>query len=94
MNATWTPDRQRILREMWARGCSASHIARELGGLGRGAVLGFIRRNKVTRDAPISYESDQFGSRSIWELDDDERRDAFRRVAAHGARRALEAAGL
>lgn len=37
---TWTDDRIEKLKELWAKGVSASGIAKELGGLSRNAVIG------------------------------------------------------
>ena len=49
MNLTnaWSIERTDELKALWAKGFSASHIASELGGLTRNAVLGKLHRMKV-----------------------------------------------
>lgn len=42
--ATWTREREQILKDLWKKGHSASEIARELGGITRNAVIGKISR--------------------------------------------------
>lgn len=41
---TWNAERDEILRDMWASGCSAREIAAELGGVTRSAVIGRAHR--------------------------------------------------
>lgn len=36
---TWTPDREALLKILWAQGLSASQIAKRLGGVTRNAVI-------------------------------------------------------
>lgn len=49
----WTADREAMLRELWARGMSASEVAREIGGgVTRNSVIGKITRLKIQRRDP------------------------------------------
>lgn len=41
---SWTEERVEKLRELWAEGMSASHIAKTLGGVTRNAVIGKVHR--------------------------------------------------
>ena len=41
---SWTDERVEALKAMWAEGKSASHIAKELGGVTRNAVIGKVHR--------------------------------------------------
>lgn len=41
---TWTPDREALLKVLWAQGLSASQIAKRLGGVSRSGVIGKIHR--------------------------------------------------
>jgi GcrA cell cycle regulator len=41
---TWTDEREKKLRELWADGLSCSRIAREIGGITRNAVIGKAHR--------------------------------------------------
>lgn len=57
MNA-WTDDRIEKLRELWTRGCSASVIAAELGGVTRMAVIGKAHRLGLeSRPSPIKAKA-------------------------------------
>jgi GcrA cell cycle regulator len=40
----WTDERVELLKKLWAEGLSASHIAAELGGITRNAVIGKVHR--------------------------------------------------
>jgi hypothetical protein len=105
----WTHQIEETLRRMWVEGCSAGVIAKSLnitrdavsGKAGRMGLVrgdeepsarlpthpGFVPRH-ARETAPIPRES------HIWALDDNDRRLAFVRKAASGARQTLEAAGL
>lgn len=49
----WTPEREERLRELWAKGVSASKVAAELGGgLTRNAVIGKVNRLKLPMRKP------------------------------------------
>ena len=41
---SWTDERVAMLRELWAKGLSASQIAVQLGGVTRNAVIGKAHR--------------------------------------------------
>ena len=41
---SWTDERVELLKKLWADGLSASHIAGELGGITRNAVIGKVHR--------------------------------------------------
>lgn len=70
----WTVDRTNTLLEMWARGGSASEIARALGGFehtkdgGRSAVIGKANRIKAPRETDNVFWSDEDVSllRLLW----------------------------
>lgn len=48
---TWTPEREGLLKILWAQGLSASEIAKRLGGVSRNAVIGKrIRMGLPERD--------------------------------------------
>jgi len=50
----WTAERVDLLRREWARGCTASHIAKLLGGTTRNAVIGKASRlGLMGRPSPI-----------------------------------------
>lgn len=44
MSQNWSLDRERLLRQLWDGGHSASQIALQLGGVSRNAVIGKARR--------------------------------------------------
>ena len=44
MRDQWTPERVRLLEQLWASGATAEAIGAQLGGLSRSAVLGKIYR--------------------------------------------------
>jgi GcrA cell cycle regulator len=49
----WTEERSALASERWLAGCSASEIARELGGTTRNAVIGRLHRLGLSgRDTP------------------------------------------
>ncbi|MDP9195903.1 MAG: GcrA family cell cycle regulator [Pseudomonadota bacterium] len=51
---SWTEERIKTLRDLWARGCSASDIARTLGKVSRNAVIGKAHRLGLSgRPSPI-----------------------------------------
>jgi len=59
---SWTDERVTLLRELWAKGLSASQIAVQLGGVTRNAVIGKAHRLGLeSRPSPI--RSDGTGSR-------------------------------
>src|SRR6266436_7579726 len=41
---SWNDERVETLKRLWAEGLSASHIATELGGITRNAVIGKVHR--------------------------------------------------
>ena len=48
----WSPEENRTVREMWARGCAAREIG-ELLGRTRNAVLNYIHRHSINAGARI-----------------------------------------
>src|ERR1700742_934951 len=51
---SWTDERIDRLKEMWGRGMTASHIADELGGVSRNAVIGKAHRLGLqSRPSPV-----------------------------------------
>jgi len=51
---SWTDERVTMLRELWAKGLSASQIAVQLGGVTRNAVIGKAHRLGLeSRPSPI-----------------------------------------
>jgi GcrA cell cycle regulator len=51
---SWTDERIDRLKEMWSRGMTASHIAEELGGVSRNAVIGKAHRLGLqSRPSPV-----------------------------------------
>lgn len=49
---SWTPDREALLKILWAQGLSAQQIAKRLGGVSRNAVIGKrIRMGLPERDS-------------------------------------------
>lgn len=52
---TWTPHRVDTLKAGWADGCSASQIAKDLGGVTRSAVLGKVSRLGLAGRHTVSY---------------------------------------
>ena len=51
---SWTDERVEMLRELWAKGLSASQIAVQLGGVTRNAVIGKAHRLGLeSRPSPI-----------------------------------------
>ena len=51
---SWTDERVTLLRELWAKGLSASQIAVQLGGVTRNAVIGKAHRLGLeSRPSPI-----------------------------------------
>ena len=54
INMSWTDERVAMLRELWAKGLSASQIAVQLGGVTRNAVIGKAHRLGLeSRPSPI-----------------------------------------
>ncbi len=49
---SWTDERVEALKAMWAEGKSASHIAKELGGVTRNAVIGKVHRLGLSNRGP------------------------------------------
>jgi GcrA cell cycle regulator len=50
---SWTPERVELLKELWAKGLSASNIAGRLGqGITRNAVIGKVHRLNLAGRAP------------------------------------------
>ena len=51
---SWTDERVTMLRDLWAKGLSASQIAVQLGGVTRNAVIGKAHRLGLeSRPSPI-----------------------------------------
>jgi GcrA cell cycle regulator len=51
---SWTDERIERLRELWSQGMTASHIADELGGVSRNAVIGKAHRLGLqSRPSPV-----------------------------------------
>jgi GcrA cell cycle regulator len=51
---SWTDERIDRLKELWTRGMTASHIAEELGGVSRNAVIGKAHRLGLqSRPSPV-----------------------------------------
>ena len=51
---SWTDERVTMLRDLWAKGLSASQIAVQLGGVTRNAVIGKAHRlGRESRPSPI-----------------------------------------
>ncbi len=51
---SWTDERIERLKELWSRGMTASHIADELGGVSRNAVIGKAHRLGLqSRPSPV-----------------------------------------
>ena len=51
---SWTDERIERLKELWSRGMTASHIADELGGVSRNAVIGKAHRLGLqARPSPV-----------------------------------------
>jgi GcrA cell cycle regulator len=51
---SWTDERIERLKELWTRGMTASHIAEELGGVSRNAVIGKAHRLGLqSRPSPV-----------------------------------------
>ena len=51
---SWTDERIERLKELWTRGMTASHIADELGGVSRNAVIGKAHRLGLqSRPSPV-----------------------------------------
>src|SRR5919199_879451 len=51
---SWTDERIDRLKELWSRGMTASHIADELGGVSRNAVIGKAHRLGLqSRPSPV-----------------------------------------
>jgi GcrA cell cycle regulator len=49
----WTEERVETLKTLWQSGCSASQVARQLGGVSRNAVIGKVHRLGLAgREAP------------------------------------------
>jgi GcrA cell cycle regulator len=54
MPLSWTDERIDRLRELWSKGMTASHIADELGGVSRNAVIGKAHRLGLqSRPSPV-----------------------------------------
>src|SRR5689334_23707508 len=54
MSLSWTEERIDRLKELWSQGKTASHIADELGGVSRNAVIGKAHRLGLqSRPSPV-----------------------------------------
>lgn len=54
MSLSWTDERIDRLKELWSKGMTASHIADELGGVSRNAVIGKAHRLGLqSRPSPV-----------------------------------------
>lgn len=62
---SWTAERIEILKKMWAEGCSASEIARELGGVSRNAVIGKAHRLGLWEKKRVGAEVSEGQSRKV-----------------------------
>jgi len=51
---SWTDERVGLLKKMWEEGMSASHIAAQLGGVSRNAVIGKVHRLKILRPEKVA----------------------------------------
>ena len=56
---SWTDERVEALKAMWAEGKSASHIAKELGGVTRNAVIGKVHRLGLSNRGPNGERPDE-----------------------------------
>lgn len=80
---TWTEERVERLTQLWQEGRSASHIAAELGGVSRNAVIGKVHRlglsgrGKPQPQAPAASKARPRGG--------DQRGEGPRGEAQHGA---------
>lgn len=57
MISTWTPEREDLARRLWGEGKSAAHIARELGGVTRLAVIGKVHRMGLGRESAVEISA-------------------------------------
>lgn len=57
MISTWTPEREDLARRLWGEGKSAAHIARELGGVTRVAVIGKVHRMGLGRESAVEISA-------------------------------------
>ena len=58
VNKVWFDDRVAVLKDLWAKGLSASQIAVQLGGVTRNAVIGKAHRLGLEkRPSPINPSS-------------------------------------
>ena len=57
MSPNWSLERERLLRNLWADGLSASQIAERLGGVSRNAVIGKARRLGLTARTEAIWKS-------------------------------------
>lgn len=92
----WTPEMMTFIAEQWQSGATSAEIGKALG-VSKNAVLGIIYRHSIVRYGPIpkleviprksqikaEYE------KSVWHMDEDERRIAFAKNASEGARKTL-----
>ena len=54
----WTEDQVSMLARLWQEGLSASHVARQLGGISRNAVIGKIHRLGIAlRTTPVRFRA-------------------------------------
>lgn len=54
----WTEDQVSTLARLWQEGLSASHVARQLGGVSRNAVIGKIHRLGIAlRATPVRFRA-------------------------------------
>ena len=59
MSLSWTDERIDRLKELWSQGKTASHIAEELGGVSRNAVIGKAHRLGLqSRPSPVKPNED------------------------------------
>lgn len=90
----WTKEQSDMLCSLWRSGATAQAIADRLG-VTRNAVLGRAGRLGLNRTGKPSHAGKTLpAERSWWNASEDQRRQVFASMAASGARKALEAAGL
>lgn len=90
----WTQEQTEALRSLWQSGATAKVIANHLG-MSRNAVLGRAGRLGLNRTGKPSHGGKALpAERPWWNASEEQRRQVFASMAANGARKALEAAGL
>jgi GcrA cell cycle regulator len=104
---SWTDERIERLKELWSQGVTASHIADELGGVSRNAVIGKAHRLGLqSRPSPVKPNEPHEGPAAApeaapapapevepapWEEEDDDTSEAAAPAADSGADSAPQA---